>query len=289
MSEKFESPEFVEQCEQGHQLQGKVKYCPFCGVPIQQIKPDQILQNLDSTESSFVDMIQPEIVLDQIEIQSPVQLPDQLTESDSVSARSTEVPEDKLRTIELVTESLRTERTIPVRRQDSKLTKALIVTVFLAFIALISYEILITRDQNIAISPDAETESAIRMAVDEMKLTGQSLYKEKQMRKSLQNAKEALAISESYRETVNQLELANTNTLRKTKEHLTAYLAKVVWLSQHSNEFNEAIKSFSDPNNKDQFMFDLLKQHVISFNLKEEKSEDAWKLELEPVSIQLGL
>jgi hypothetical protein len=289
MSEKFESPEFVEQCEQGHQLQGKVKYCPFCGVPIQQIKPDQILPNLDSTESSFVDMIQPEIVLDQIEIQRPVQLPDQLTESDSVSARSTEVPEDKSRTIELVTESLRTERTIPVRRQDSKLTKALIVTVFLAFIALISYEILITRDQNIAISPDAETESAIRMAVDEMKLTGQSLYKEKQMRKSLQNAKEALAISESYRETVNQLELANTNTLRKTKEHLTAYLAKVVWLSQHSNEFNEAIKSFSDPNNKDQFMFDLLKQHVISFNLKEEKSEDAWKLELEPVSIQLGL
>jgi prophage DNA circulation protein len=122
-----------------------------------------------------------------------------------------------------------------------------------------------------------------------MKLTGQSLYKEKQMRKSLQNAKEALAISESYRETVNQLELANSNTLRKTKEHLTAYLTQVVWLSQHSNKFNEAIKSFSDSNKKDQFMFDLLKQHVNSFNLKEERSEDAWKLELEPVSIQLGL
>jgi hypothetical protein len=285
MSEKFESPEFVEQCVQGHQLQGKVKYCPFCGVPIQQIKPDQILQNLDSTESSFVDMIQPEIVLDQSEIQSP----DQLTESDSISAGSTEVPEVKSRANELVTDSLRTERTIPVRRQGSKLPKAVVLTVFLSFIAFIGYEVLITQIQNITISPDAETESAIRVAVDEMKLTGQSLYKEKQMRKSLQNARELLALSESYRETVNQLELANSNTLRKTKEHLTAYLTQVVWLSQHSNKFNEAIKSFSDSNKKDQFMFDLLKQHVNSFNLKEERSEDAWKLELEPVSIQLGL
>ena len=280
-------PEFAENCIKGHRLQGKVKYCPFCGTPVAVSQIESIVPQtkLEPTTPSLAPKPAISLTSEQKTTKKLNPITKPVSESVLVAA-VTAAPVAEIPKQPAVP--------LPVSEpkpawQGLKYNTGIILVVVLLGAGFIGYGKLVLQNGNAHISPDAETETAIRVAIEEMKLTGQSLFKEKQMRKSLQNAKEALALSESYRETVNQLELANTNTIRKTKEHLSAYLTKVAWLSRHPEQFSSAIKAFAVINRKDTFMVDLLKQHVTSFTLNKDMSEEAWKLELEPVSIQLGL
>lgn len=57
MSEVDQLPAFAEACSKGHQLFGKVKYCPFCGVAV--VQPDAPTTQTDTAPSQPVVTMEP--------------------------------------------------------------------------------------------------------------------------------------------------------------------------------------------------------------------------------------
>ena len=284
MSKNLEIPEFIKECVKGHELQGAVKYCPFCGTPVAKQHLQPTLQQKPASVPIIPRPSPATIVAEVAKISVPEQKPVTI--------------ENPVNTPEVVPTPISDESSKrPVGGNSSsrsaspfkwlKYTIGIVVLFIVVGGAIFVYEKF--KPVVSYIPSDSGTETAIRVAIEEMQSTGKSLFNEKQTLITLNNAREALAQSESYRETVNQLEIANTNTLRKTKEHLSAYLAQVARLSQNSGQSSSAIDAYAITNQNNAFMVALLKQHVTSYSLNKDMSEDAWKLELEPVSLQLGL